>query len=948
MIRIISILILLIFIPLTSRGQDFIFSKVIVNCEKEYGCLKYQERYEEFVNTKLELRTLKDFFKLSLTDNTVKEFRYFINKTNEGYVLNINIHQNPIIDDIDVKSNVDIEDKEIKKYITFKSGDYYNNKMFETSVENIRKYLTDRGFQDLTIKMDTEEGEEGIRIKFIIKIGKILRVKRVEVINEDGQFMFDLEKRFFSLHGQILDELKFSLLVDRLGSDFFEEGYYLHKIEILPQLIEGNDIVFRIKVNKGGRSHFSFYGKSIFSRLELMTFIREEIKKNVVVLSSNEIIDVLNDKFESKGIYKTHITSREKKGQTKTGQKFKNTYFYIYQGHRMSVVDIKFNGNNLFTDDQLLDLYYENSSTIASRNILDKNYINEFKKLMRIKYLEKGYIFVDISEPKIIKSFQKRQASIFFRIRENDPAFIDKVLLHNVNPEVANKIRGNIVNQPNRPLNVIALDDDINKIENDVRESGFYYAKIVNSNKKDIVKYSKNYQKASLDINFYTGKKVKYKTILITGNKKTRNKVILREIQLDRGEIITPSKISAIRDRLSSLNLFSSIEIEPVIINEYSDDEYHHANLVVSVREKDSISLVIAPGYRTDLGIKLSTELNFNNFNGMDRELSLIARANQRLNFSNLDIRRRREEKRLVEYSLKTSFLEPYLFGKKLEFETSLTGSRRRFRGFDADILGFSASVGKTFWDFFTASVEYQLEVIEQFDATDEKDKGNFRIGSITPTISIDFRNNKVNPTSGLFMALSWEFANPYFYSQDKEELTINFNRLVSRNKFYIPLSSKWSLAFSLSAGVEKNFATDLKNDGSNETIGFIPSVKVFRLDGIDTVRGYRDVEINRVESGEDISDFRIDDIAYFGVFKFEPRYFIDETMMAALFFDAGRVFVNSFKPLDMRTSAGLSFKLLTPVGSLDFDYGVKLKRNYDAGGGRETFGRFHLSIGFF
>ena len=69
---------------------------------------------------------------------------------------------------------------------------------------------------------------------------------------------------------------------------------------------------------------------------------------------------------------------------------------------------------------------------------------------------------------------------------------------------------------------------------------------------------------------------------------------------------------------------------------------------------------------------------------------------------------------------------------------------------------------------------------------------------------------------------------------------------------------------------------------------------------------------------------------------------------MWGVFFDAGRVFVDHFKPLDLRTSAGLTFKLLTPVGSLDFDYGIKLKRNMTPTADRESFGRFHLSIGYF
>jgi outer membrane protein insertion porin family len=59
-------------------------------------------------------------------------------------------------------------------------------------------------------------------------------------------------------------------------------------------------------------------------------------------------------------------------------------------------------------------------------------------------------------------------------------------------------------------------------------------------------------------------------------------------------------------------------------------------------------------------------------------------------------------------------------------------------------------------------------------------------------------------------------------------------------------------------------------------------------------------------------------------------------------------VFVNQFKPLDLRTSVGLTMKLLTPVGSLDFDFGVKLKRNIGPDNERESFGRFHLSIGYF
>jgi outer membrane protein insertion porin family len=129
---------------------------------------------------------------------------------------------------------------------------------------------------------------------------------------------------------------------------------------------------------------------------------------------------------------------------------------------------------------------------------------------------------------------------------------------------------------------------------------------------------------------------------------------------------------------------------------------------------------------------------------------------------------------------------------------------------------------------------------------------------------------------------------------------------------------------------------------------GNIPSIKVFRLNGIDSVRGYYDDEINVLENGEDISDLVIDESAYFVNFKFEPRYTLDDNTMLGIFFDAGRLFVNHFKPLKVRTSIGLSFKYLTPVGSLNFDYGVKTERRVMLDNRKERFGRFHLTIGVF
>ena len=119
-------------------------------------------------------------------------------------------------------------------------------------------------------------------------------------------------------------------------------------------------------------------------------------------------------------------------------------------------------------------------------------------------------------------------------------------------------------------------------------------------------------------------------------------------------------------------------------------------------------------------------------------------------------------------------------------------------------------------------------------------------------------------------------------------------------------------------------------------------------MSGVDSVRGFSLNEINRLESGKNIGEVVLRNKAFFSNIKFEPRYYFSDRFAASIFIDGGRLYVGEFKPSSMRFGVGFGAKLLTPVGSLDFDYGFKLNRKDFSDGQREDLGRFHLSIGFF
>jgi outer membrane protein insertion porin family len=509
-------------------------------------------------------------------------------------------------------------------------------------------------------------------------------------------------------------------------------------------------------------------------------------------------------------------------------------------------------------------------------------------------------------------------------------------------------------NREGAPLNVTAIKDDLNALLEMARMSGHYYAVIRNQNMADLITYSPSFRKASMIVEMDMGEQIRFGRTIISGLQKTKPGVIFREIPLVKEDIITPEIISDISERLRILGLFSIVEVTPVIDESISG----RANILVRVKEQDAGVIEAAPGFRSDIGLKLSAGVSYNNLGGKNRRAAFKGQVNQRLDWDAFDPRRVAEHKRMMEFMAQVSYHEPYFLGKPISMDHSFSSNRKRFRSFDATINQYELTLGKDLTRHLSASLRYQMEIIEQFDATYEEDYGYFRIGGLTPSLSLDFRDNIFNPMRGAFFNLSWEVANKLFFSMSKAGKEIDYHRLVSRNQFYVPLSQKSVLAMSVAVGMEKNLARRpwigedgqqvLNASGGPSTNGFIPGIKVFRLNGADTVRGFSDDEINRLGSGKDISSVIIQDTAYFTSIKIEPRYLIDDTTMLGIFVDAGRLYVDKWNDLSLRSSVGVTFKYLTPVGSINFDYGFKLWRRMMPDGTYEDPGRFHLSIGFF
>lgn len=774
----------------------------------------------------------------------------------------------------------------------------------------------------------------------------------------------ELRKRFIGYFKDVVkkpyDNLTLKIQVDQIYKELFAAGYF-HAV-VKPNLIVANDkVTAEIVIEHNERINFSFQGNKILTHQELRNKLLEKIKNEFGKADINSLATFISEEYEGVGFYQTSVKTYQDEGLDLDKKKVVNYYFVIDEGVKINVREIVYRGNSYLKQKDIEEIFNKNATSLAKGRYYDKKFFDEFSDILKKEYLSRGFVFVEISKPRVVTSEEDGSVSIEYGISEKQQVILKNISFQKIPDGLKDGAKQSLVNKEGSPINIVELESDLRKMIIYFQSEGYYFATIANLNANNLLVYDKSYAHVDLNPEIALDRQICFNEAIVNGNIETNTRVINREIELKQGELITPAKLEVLRQKLSGLNLFSSLRITPYMMYEEEVTGCPKTNLVIQVKEKDFGLIEVAPGFRTDLGAKLSTGITYNNIGGMNRSASLRLQGNRRFNLDGFDEARRLEKKDLLEYSIKASFVEPYVFHNmlktQLEFETSATYQRIRFTGFDADILRISPQFSKTFTKWFSSSVRYQYEKIVQFGATELKDNDNFKIGGITPTVTFDFRDDVINPRKGAFFTLSSEWANSNFGSMKQSDLEVNFIKVINRNRFYYPVGD-FTLALSVAMGYQKNFADDALKDGNGNTIlndngeaktrGYIPSIKVFRLDGYDEIRGYDEGEINRLMDGTPLGKVIVQKEAYFTALKLEPRYDITDNIRVGVFFDAGRVYVGDFEPTKLRTSVGAGFKYLTPVGSLDFDYGFKLQRKTNPDQRRDSVGRFHLSIGFF
>jgi outer membrane protein insertion porin family len=456
----------------------------------------------------------------------------------------------------------------------------------------------------------------------------------------------------------------------------------------------------------------------------------------------------------------------------------------------------------------------------------------------------------------------------------------------------------------------------------------------------------------------------------ITGNDKTKDYVIRRELRTVPGDKFSRELIIRTQRELSQLGYFNPEKINPGIVPNTEDGT---VDITWGLEEKSSDQLELSAGFGGGIGLTGTLGVTFNNFSiynifnkkswdplpsGDGQKLSLRGQSNG---------------KQFRSYNF--SFTEPWLGGKKRNsftisyYDTKYANAYNPLTGFydpsygDSSFIkttGFSVALGKQLkWpdDFFSLiyQLDYQRYKLKNYNIFPGLTNGISNNFSLKITLARNSAGpNPIFPTSGSNFVLSGQFTPPYSLFHTAEfyanQAKADQYKLVEFHKERF--NAEWFVPIGKGRGPDKNKQFILKASAkygflgryTNKTItspferfqlGDAGLSNNYGLLGYDIIshRGYPVYDNSDPKVNPDISTAS-NFFTIFNKYTLEMRYpfstSASSTIFGEAFFEAanGWYSFKDYNPFKLRRSVGVGMRFFLPMfGLLGFDYGIGLDR---------------------
>ncbi|HWS75545.1 MAG TPA: outer membrane protein assembly factor BamA [Quisquiliibacterium sp.] len=603
----------------------------------------------------------------------------------------------------------------------------------------------------------------------------------------------------------------------------------------------------------------------------------------------------LKRQYLSRGKYATRVTStvtpleRNRVGITMA----------VEEGDSAKISSIRFVGNKAFTEKQLLDEMRLTTPTWLTWYTKTDQYSREKLtgdlEALRSFYLNRGYLEFSIDSTQVSISPDKEDVTLTIAVTEGGIFRVNDV-------KVTGQLLGRdaefaslVTLKPGETFSGQKLADSQKAITDRLGTLGFAFANV-----NAVPRIDRDKREVDFEVMVDPGRRVYVRRIGISGNARTRDEVVRRELRQFEDAWYDSEKIRLSRERIARLGYFTDVRVESTPVPEAPDQ----VDLNVSVVERPTGAISLGVGLSSAESLILSASLNQQNFLGTGKALGFSINTSK------------------VNRSLSFSYTNPYFTPEGISRSFDVYS-----RLFNADQLNLgdykwrTSGVGMRFgipyteFDRISMGLSYEANQLDLGPNAPQRFKeyvSDFGENSSAILATLgwrrDSRDSAFAPTRGRLQNASLEASLPV--------LDLRYARATYIQQWYLPLTKDYTLALNGDLGFGRGW-------GGKD----YPLFKNFYAGGIGSVRGFEQASLGPRDPVDDVpigGQVRIVGSAEF-IFPL-PGTGNDRSFRSFVFFDVGNVYPERQVDLgELRYAVGLGLNWASPMGPMKLSVGFPI-----------------------
>lgn len=611
---------------------------------------------------------------------------------------------------------------------------------------------------------------------------------------------------------------------------------------------------------------------------------RSLYKEEQVKESSRQVLDL----YRNKGFFEAAVDTKVEEDADGSIR----VTFRVVEGEKRKIAKIRVTGNLYLTEKEVrkaMDTGEEGFfSFITDSGTFKKDVLeNDIRKIEAL-YQNQGFLDSKVFDPETRKGPKGLEVTIHVfegrQYRVGEVRFSGESDVPEAELSRAVKVRrGDVFNRDTLMSDLL----DLTTLQND---KGYAQALV-----SPVVEKRKEYPVADVTYRTERGGKFRFGRVDVTGNTKTYDRVVRRDLEVSDGHLYTATGLKASKENLDRLSYFKNVKITTA-----PSPAPGLMDVKVDVQEGPTGTLSGGAGYSSLDKVFGVIQLSENNLFGRGWKSSVSSQFGARRTVFTLDFR------------------DPHFLDTDYSLLLSAYKTDTNYTDFKRKSTGGKAGLGYQFTKFTTGSLWYRMDDTLITDAgtavsqilKDEFSKGTQKTHSLGVNVTRNTTDKYLDPSKGSVRSASVEYAGGALGGDS------DFVKYFLNAKAYYPVFAPSVLSWNILWG---HTVTTVG--------GRVPIFERYFLGGPYSIRGFRSRSVSPkdINTGELIGGNK----ELFMNVEYIVPLFNEFGFKAVFFFDSGNAYRQGDWPWSgpsLKYSAGTGLRWYSPMGPLRFEWGWNLR----------------------